>query len=139
MNTAEIIAAINNMDPTGDNWQKELFDICQQARTLGVTEEIAAALFQLVERCPDTYFGNPGPIVHALESFADFETGLEASVKRRPVPSTIVMINRALNLQMTESKRKKWLNLLEESTYHPAANQTVRTEAQGILQYQMQH
>ena len=50
MNIAQIIDAINGIDPNKSNWENELFDLCQQARTLGVTELTAAVLFQLLER-----------------------------------------------------------------------------------------
>lgn len=56
-------------------------------------------MLRLMEENPNLHFGDPGPMVHFMESYyrKGYEQLLIQSVKRKPIDHTIWMLNRILN------------------------------------------
>lgn len=95
----------------------------------------ADEMFALMERLDDADLGSPGPLVHALESTgAAYEPHLEASVRRKPSPLSVWMVNRILNTG--RSDRESWVDLLKIAARHPLAAEATQDAAQAYLTHQ---
>ena len=97
---------------------------------LGIPE-----LFAFIERLPDSDLGSPGPIVHALERM-NYVDELEASIRRRPTPLSIWMVNRVLNSSLPRERRQCFIDLLASVEAHPRANDAARSEARDFIEFQ---
>lgn len=72
-------------------------------------------LLRFMEDNPDLDYGQPGPVVHFMESFDgyEYEKLLVESIKRKPISHTIWMLNRVINDPMLKNRRK-YLKLMKE-------------------------
>jgi hypothetical protein len=92
-------------------------------------------MFDLIERLDDVDLGSPGPLVHALESTGTaYERSLEASLRRKPAPLSVWMVNRILNTDRAD--RRSWLDLLAMAAAHPLASKATRADVQDFLAFQ---
>ena len=105
MTTPEIIKLLNDFisfdksDPNSDN-ESYFYKPMDDLRVNSDFELAIEPIFRTMEKFPETDFGSPGPFVHALEFFAGhYETYLFESLKRRPTPLTIWMLNRIINAE----------------------------------------
>ena len=84
----------------------------EELEEIDTAGESIESLLHLLESNPQVDFGLPGPIVHFLEKF--YKNGYEAqlilSVRRRPVPHNVWMLNRLINGSQGELK----LNYIDE-------------------------
>lgn len=64
------------------------------------------------------------------------EPSLVASVRRRPTPLTVWMINRVLNAERRAAARAGWLALLEAIAADDAADDVARQQAREYLEHQ---
>lgn len=94
----------------------------------------APLLYSLMERLDDADLGSPGPIVHTLEAWAGYPSGLAESLRRKPTPLTVWMTNRLLNTEPSDTP--DWLALLRLATHHSAASTEARADAQSFLAHQ---
>lgn len=77
--------------------------------------------------------GTPGPLVRTLESLAGYESFLVESVKRRPAPLTIWMINRILHESRGTTRYDVFLSVLRGVLDHPTAPPEIKEEALSCL------
>jgi hypothetical protein len=121
-------------NPTA-NGLEELWTICEELRGRSAVMEVADDIFDLMERLDDVDLGSPGPLVHALESTGTaYEPNLQASVRRRPAPLSVWMVNRILNTDRAD--RRSWLDLMAMAAAHPLASEATRADARGFLAFQ---
>ncbi len=57
-----------------------------------------------------------------------------ASIRRKPTPLTVWMVNRILNGHPPNAEA--WLDLLRNVRHHPTASPTTKTDAEEFLRYQ---
>ncbi|MEM6843066.1 MAG: hypothetical protein AAF632_12630 [Bacteroidota bacterium] len=99
---------------------------------------IIPALFELLEKYPEADFGVPGPIIHTLESFEDdYEEHLFLSIKRKPVPMTILMLNRIVNASENLSERTKYVQTLYYLSTMSDIDPTAKRDAHKFYKYQL--
>src|SRR5437773_2057684 len=80
---------------------------------------------RVMERMPDTEMGAPGPLVHALERMSGrYENELVESIKRKPTPLAIWMVNGILNGTRSREQRQYYMDLLRFAVDHPAATES---------------
>jgi hypothetical protein len=92
-------------------------------------------MFALMERLDGVDLGSPGSLVHALEATSpDYEEPLKASLRRKPVPLSVWMVNRILNTD--RSDRAQWIQVLTMAANHPLAADETRHDAQEFLRQQ---
>jgi hypothetical protein len=114
-------------------------------RLYAITDELAARtnppawvplLFQLLERLDTADLGSPGPVVHLLERSAGpvYHRLLGESVRRKPVPLTVWMVNRVLNAGPADAAA--WLDLLAGVERTPGVSPEAAAEARQFLAYQ---
>ena len=90
------------------------------------------------EKYPHADFGSPGPLVHALESLGvkKYESALQISLMRKPVPLTIWMYNRIINVEKNPAIIKAHISRLQLFAQHPFADAETKEEAEGFLDFQ---
>jgi hypothetical protein len=114
---------------------ERLDELCDEMRAANKPAACAPVLFRTMERLDGLELGTPGPLVHTLESWrGSYETLLSESVRRKPVPLTVWMVNRILNAPPTDAE--SWLELLRRVAGNPAASAETKVQAASFLEYQ---
>jgi hypothetical protein len=120
--------------PTG---RVELQSICDALQQDGTVVDCADDMFDLMERLDHVDLGSPGPLVHALEATSPaYEVPLKSSLRRKPGPLSVWMVNRILNMDRPE--RAEWLQELTMAAEHPRASEQTRQDALEYLRFQTQ-
>jgi len=137
MTCDEIISGLRGLrdEDFGDYVPQKLYDITEAVPKLSSPELVVPELFAVMERFPDAELGTPGPLVHTLESL-DYTRELVASIRRRPTPHGVWMVNRILNSDLAETDRQFYLDLLTSVTAHPHATESARDQAQSFIEFQ---
>ena len=134
----EMIAALQAFEPTNDgadnvHWLNETLE---GFAGLARCDDVAQALFALLERHPDADFGTPGPLVRALEGLPAYAGLLDDSLRRQPTELGAWMANRLLNSPLPQADRTAWLRRLTEVASHHKAGKSVRESAIRFLDFQ---
>jgi len=138
-NPEERLRQLSARDFASDNpmasGSEELWFICKELRDRGAVMECADDIFDLMERLDDVDLGSPGPLVHSLESTGTaYEPSLKASLRRKPTPLSVWMVNRILNTDRAD--RRHWLDLLDMAATHPSASEATRADVRDFLAFQ---
>ena len=110
-----------------------LYEILDGVSALPDRSDLVPALFDVLERYPDADFGSPGPIVHALESIAPFSKELAMSLMRQPTRSTVDMVGRILNSNISAPDRAFWSAQLESVRRNPRCGAAEGARVDEIL------
>lgn len=139
MTTKEIIEKINSLNI--DSEESENFELISE-----LTDDLkknsdgqlaCESLIKLLERHPSIEFGSPGEPVHTLEHYLGYyEKFLFASVDRQPTQMTVWMLNRIINGESDNKKKKQLLSQLKKCSTHPLADEIARETATEFLDYQ---
>ena len=133
-----LIAAIEQLTSAHDEVQLRQLDeaICAiKPEDLGDRE--FRALLSVFERFPeDDGYETFWSIVHCLEAGEGYEEQLIESVTRFPAEFNLLMVNRLLNVGVTEIKGQSLLSVLASVAENAAASDSVRKSAQGFIEYQ---
>jgi hypothetical protein len=117
-----------------DGWAK-LDRLCDEMRELNDASACAPIIFRTMERLDNVELGMPGPLVHTLESWpGEYETLLAESVRRKPSPLTVWMVNRILNTQPPDGD--VWMELFASVLQNPSTSDSTKTDAADFLQRQ---
>jgi hypothetical protein len=109
--------------------------LCEEFEALGSVDRCAPVLFHTIERLDRSDLGDPGPLVHTLESWRGaYEPYLRESIHRKPTYLTVWMINRILNADPPDAD--EWLELLKSVLDHPRASAGATTAARFFLEDQ---
>ncbi len=91
-------------------------------------------MFHTMERLDGVDLGTPGPLVHTLESWrGGYEEMLVQSVRRKPTPLSVWMVNRILNAH-SPNARHGWNS--SEASPTTAASAETKAEANRFITYQ---
>ena len=109
---------------------------------LGDDADVAVVphVFAYFERWTDAHHGNPGPLVHLIEKpefDVVFAQELLASLRRRPVPHTIWLLNRQINAVRDPRRRAELMDLLVGIASHPQASDSAREQAADLVKFQL--
>lgn len=77
--------------------------------------------------------GTPGPLVRTLEELPGYESFLVESLKRRPAPLTVWMVNRILHESRRTTRYHVFLSVLRGVLDHPTAPPEIKEEALSCL------
>jgi hypothetical protein len=104
----------------------------------GAAADIVEPILLFVEAHAELDYGGPGSIVHYLETFSGsgYEEQLVASLKRKPTPLTVLMLNRWINGARSKEERAQLLAFLADAKMHPLADDATRKEATDFEDYQ---
>lgn len=99
--------------------------------------EYIEPMLRLMEENPNLNFGNPGPMVHFMESYyrKGYEQFLIQSIERKPTVHTIWMLNRILN-DPNLLNRKMYIDVLNGLMTRTDLDESVVKEIQTFTSYQ---
>jgi hypothetical protein len=137
---AALVAAIESFVVPANEDETEttlrLNDVLSGARGHPERAVLAEPLFRLLERYADRDLGAPGPVVHALETIADYSLPLRESLHRQPTYYTVWMVNRILNTELSAADRAMWLSELRGAARHAKSNAAVADSVARFLKHQ---
>ena len=121
-------SALSNLE------ENQFIDLCEiEVKNLNDIDEKFEAvqlILKLFEECPDYYFGMPGELVRFVESFYrdGYEYELLKSIKRKPTPHTLWMLNRIIN-GSNKNEKLALISLLDEVLEIPNLDQATKESA----------
>jgi hypothetical protein len=120
---------------TGARGWERLDELCDELRAVNDPAVGAPVMFRTMERLDGVELGTPGPLVHTLETWRGvYEKLLGESVRRKPTPLSVWMVNRILNVRPPDAE--SWLALLRSVAENPAASHEAKAVAKGFIKYQ---
>jgi hypothetical protein len=89
-------------------------DYAESLKRVADTKKSIAEILKIFETYPAVDFGNPGPLTHFIETHYKngYETQLHVSLKRKPTPHTVWLLNRILN-DSTHPNHDKFYSLMK--------------------------
>lgn len=141
MSSKQIEKAFEEIESNIDSDDLGIFQekLVDQLKGLGsVSDRYVNQIFELFEKYPEAYWGEPGAFVHYLESLDDsiYEAGLIASIERCPVCHTLWMLNRLCNSRHTAEEINKYCEIFKNVAEQKSLDSTVTDSAEGFLNYQ---
>jgi len=143
MTIEEFIKTLDAFVPFSDDdlendTEKYLYRLMAAWKQTPDKEKAVPMIFRFMERYPDTHFGSPGPLVHAIESLGvrSYQDELQLSLLRQPTPLTIWMYNRVINSLTDPGIIGAHLQRLALFARHPLANEASRREAEDFIEHQ---
>lgn len=132
---AEIVAALDATEDPEQEWAK-LASLASEIE--GHPEGVRAlpAVFALYERYPDSDFGIPGPLAHAIERYygQEYMHLLLESLRRRPTEQTLFLAERVLNVR--DEFHPMVLSAVRSIAASPMVEALLRDEASRIAERQ---
>lgn len=114
---------------------ERLGELCDELREINDPVTCAPVMFRTMERLDGVELGTPGPLVHTLETWPGrYEEFLAQSVRRKPTPLSVWMVNRILNASPPDAE--SWLALLRSIANNPMASDETKVEAKEFIEYQ---
>jgi hypothetical protein len=119
---------------TAHGWER-LQCLCDELLVINHAASCAPVMFGVMERLDCSDLGSPGPLVHTMEKWrGSYESLLAESIRRKPSPLTVWMVNRILNTNPPDAE--KWLALLRGALDHPSASDQTKQQAMHFLDFQ---
>jgi hypothetical protein len=120
---------------TSANGWERLEQLCDELRAINKPTVCAPVMFHTMERLDGAELGTPGPLVHTLETWrGGYELFLVESIRRKPTPLSVWMINRILNTKPPDAET--WLGLLGSVADHPGASGEAKAEARRFVEHE---
>ena len=115
----ELIVKLSN-SILDENFTDVAYEITEEIEGRTDAFDSVEPILKLMENNPDIDFGNPGPLVHFVETFykKGYEEKLVESLKRQPTKHTVWMLNRIINGSEKETK-KYLINVLVDILKFP--------------------
>jgi hypothetical protein len=114
---------------------ERLDELCDEMRELNDPAACAPVMFRTMERLDGVDLGTPGSLVHTLETWpGGYEQMLAQSVRRKPTPLSVWMVNRILNASPPDAEA--WMALLRSVANNPVASDEAKADAKGFIEYQ---
>lgn len=141
MSSEQIEKAFEEIESNIDSDDLDIFQekLVDQLRDFGsVSDRYVKQIFELFEKYPGAYWGEPGAFVHYLESLDDsiYEAGLIASVERCPVCHTLWMLNRLCNSRHTAEEINKYCGIFKNVSERDGTDSAAAASAKEHLDYQ---
>lgn len=110
--------------------------VVDRLRELERPRNFVPFLFQWFENNSHFDLGSPGPFVHFIEEELDYFDLLVSSVMRKPMTTTVWMINRIANSKSNYEELENWVNLLRVAANHLLADQDTIDSALDFIKHQ---
>lgn len=131
-NITEFCNALDSLDPEkSDGLVADLYDLVDLLEGENVITLIYEPVFRFFEKHPDTSIGNPGPLVHLLEShYPDYVPTLIVSIGQNPTYSSLIMLHRIMNSELSKEDQSRYLALLKTVADNSTADEITKENAQ---------
>ena|SRR5260221_123223 len=142
MTTDQIIEILNGFVPFSDDDiendnESFLSNLMDELRTQSDFQRAVNPIFLLIEKYPHAHFGNPGPLVHVLESRNGlYEDLLQESLNRKPTPLTIWMLNRMINAEKNSIIKENLFARLTSLSTHSYIDSKTKEVIQDFVDFQ---
>jgi hypothetical protein len=111
---------------------ERLYSLCDELQSTNIPALCVPVLFRTMERLNNEELGDPGPLVHTLESWpGSYEATLTEVVGRNPGRLSIWMVNRILNTDPPDTWA--WLDLLQRVANNSSASAETRAQAAEFI------
>jgi hypothetical protein len=128
------IADFDESSTTANGWER-LYELCDEMLAINDVAACAPTMFAVMERLDQSRLGTPGPLVQTLENWrGGYESFLAESLRRKPSPLTVWMVNRIPNVNPPDAAT--WIGQLQSVAEHPAASDEAKRMAAHFLDYQ---
>ena len=131
----DALAACDLDSNTGAKGCERLDELCSELRAVNDPAACAPVMFRTMERLDGVDLGTPGPLVHALETWPGcYEKLLAESVRRKPTPLSVWMVNRILNVRPPDAEL--WMALLRCVADNASASDETKAHAESFIEHQ---
>jgi hypothetical protein len=114
---------------------ERLNELCDEMRKVNDPAACAPVMFRTMERLDGVDLGTPGSLVHTLEAWpGGYEQMLAKSIRWKPTPLSVWMVNRILNASLPDAE--SWMALLRGVADNSAASHETKAEAKRFIEYQ---
>ena len=132
--------SLNSLDLAGnkDNLVALLYEITDLVQEEPDISPCYEAIFRFIEKCQDADIGSPGPLVHLIEKhYPGYVPDLLTSIQSKPTSSSVHMLNRILNSELSAEDRKRYLELLKLASENEEASEFAREDASDFYEFQL--
>jgi hypothetical protein len=137
MNRFDITRQLEEIATSGDDFEWQSGQLTEKWENEPKSlEEIVEPILQFMERHPEIEYGTPGPLVHLVETFLNYEEKVIESVERRPTRQTAWMLNRMINGEQDQHERDVLISVLKRVLENPAADPLTRDTVSDYLEFQ---
>lgn len=134
----EFLQRLEDLKPDGnDHLEYGLYQITEPLASDPNVPELLEAMFRFMEAHPHADYGIPGPLVHVIERYPGiYESLLEESLARAPMSTTVHMVNRQLNADLSADERRRWTGIMEGIARNTELPWEICDQAEEFLNYQ---
>ena len=136
MNATEATRQLEEIADAGDDFAQQSSQLTAKWEVDPKGSEAVEPILRFMESRPHIDYGAPGPLVHFVENFPNYEAKLVESVERHPTPHTVWMLNRVINDSDDAQQREALLSVLKQVIQNPAADDLTRSSASEFLEFQ---
>jgi hypothetical protein len=119
-----------------DDFESASIDLTEAWSEAGVGVESIDPILEFMEAHPDLDYGMPGALVHFVENYhkKGYEEKLMNSIKRKPTPLTVWMLNRLLNGTRKWAEREVLISTMRQAATHPKTDQETLARINEFLE-----
>jgi hypothetical protein len=136
MNATDATRQLEEIANAGDDFAWQSGQLTEKWEADPNAFEAVEPILRFMENHREVDYGAPGPLVHFVETFPNYEPKVVESVERRPTPHTVWMLNRIINGTRDIQKREALISVLEQVIKNPAADSMTRDSASELLEAQ---
>jgi len=136
MNSANVTAQLESIAAAGDDFEWQSHQLTEGWKNEPENPDIVESILRFMEGHPEIEYGTPGPLVHFVEAFPNYEEKLLESIERQPTPHTVGMLNRVINGKRDPQERQAILLVMARVLENAAADAMTRNRASGYLEFQ---
>ena len=132
--------ALERLDPEkSDGVIADPYDLVDLLEGVNEISLIYDPVFRFLEKYPSADIGNPGPLVHLLEShYPNYVPTLIASIKQKPTYNSVIMLHRIMNSELSKEDQSKYLVLLKAVAYCNTADKMTKENAQEFYGFHIE-
>jgi hypothetical protein len=132
----EFKTGLMKLQPSDDEFPVQVDELLESIPK-ELHESLIPSIFQFFEAHPLEECGMPGGLVHLVENYyPNYKQILIRSMQKAPNFSSILMVNRILNSELSEDERNEYTALLIELSNNSGADEALRINAKDFIKFQ---
>lgn len=132
----EFTRCLHRLDPEHPGFVRHCDDLLESLSP-DVAENAYIPIFDYFKMHPESDMGAPGSLIHHVEHYdPNYIPALLHDAKISPSYNSILMVNRILNSELSDSDRLEMMEILHQTTSAKHIPETVRELASELLEYQ---
>ena len=140
MNADDVARQLEEIANAGDDFEYQSTQLTESWKNDVNGAEAVEPILRFMESHPDVEYGTPGALVHFVETFSGYEEKIVQSVERQPTHNTVGMLNRAINGERRDPKKRQvLLAALMRVLENPQTDSRTHSRAFDYLYFQMRN